>query len=54
MESAFESFTKAIKINPSFIEPIHNLASIINDLHFKTNTPDLNKMMIMILYLDIL
>ena len=49
MESAFISFSKAIKINPSFIEPIHNLASIINDVHFKTNTPDLHKMMIILL-----
>ena len=49
IESAFESFAKAIKINPSSIEPLHNLASIINNIHFKTNRPDLYEIMIMIL-----
>ena len=47
--NCFESFAKSIKINPSSIEPLHNLASIINDIHFKTNRPDLYEIMIMIL-----
>jgi len=49
MESAFSSFVKAIKINPNFIQPLHNLASIINNVHFRTNRPDLHEIMIMIL-----
>ena len=49
LELAFKCFIKAIKINPSFIEPFHNIATIFKDLNFKKNRTDLHEIILKLL-----
>ena len=47
--SAFNCFVEAIKINADFIEPKHNLATLINAVKFENNRPDLHPIIYSIL-----